>query len=79
MATTGANSFSAVADLLGSNTYVPALTLRQLKLADVLMLYVFDAIEGYTADGTNYPGGKTITSLDAAIFFVGTLASNSTK
>ena len=79
MATTGADSFSAVVDLLGDNPFVSDLTLRQLKLADVLMPYVFDAIEGYTADAGKYPGGKTITSLDAAIFFVAAIAASSIK
>lgn len=79
MATTGANSFSAVVDLLGDNPFVPELTLKQLKLADVLMPYVFDAIEGYASDGANYPGGQTATSLDTSIIFVGAIAAASIK
>ena len=67
MAVTGSTSFADAAAKLTNHPAISSLTRRQLVVADVLMPYLFDAIESYTADGSAYPGGKVQNSLDVAL------------
>lgn len=79
MADTGLDSFEAVANKLKDSTPTVSIsqhTQERLRRMHTLIPMLFDAIEGYKANASDFPGGSTVNSLDRAISISAQITEN---